>query len=140
MPKFVYDIGSWKQRWLLASVWPDAGIKINPNFLVLAQKVTKVAFYYIVIYFKIAQKVSKCLGHFSEKICYQELSKIAQTGYTGWRLLSQGVLKRWPIPEVTIYIVPIFYLKRVWIAFIEYPTLTMDAILNLNCADKATDI
>ena len=33
-------------------------------------------------YFKIAQKVSKYLTHIFEKICCQELSKIAQSGHT----------------------------------------------------------
>ena len=47
--------------------------KLTPNFPVLAQIVTKVAFYYIVTYFRAAQKVSKYLGHFNEKICSQEV-------------------------------------------------------------------
>ena len=61
--------------------------KLTPNFPVLAQIVTKVAFYYTVTYFKIAQKVSKYLGHFNEKICFQELSKMAQSGHTAWENL-----------------------------------------------------
>ena len=68
------------------AVWPDAGIKINPSFPVRAQTVTKVIFYYIVTKcFKIAQKASKYLDHVDEKICCQELSKIAQSGHTSVR-------------------------------------------------------
>ena len=52
--------------------------KLTQHFIKLAPEVTEVAFYYKVTYFKIAQKVSKYLGHFNEKICCQELSKIAQ--------------------------------------------------------------
>ena len=48
----------------------------------LATKVTHVAFYYKVAYVKIAQKVSQYLGRFNEKICYLEISKIAQSGHT----------------------------------------------------------
>ena len=48
----------------------------------LATKVTNVAFYYKVAYVKIAQKVSQYLGRFNEKICYLEISKIAQSGHT----------------------------------------------------------
>ena len=67
------------------AVWPDAGIKINPSFPVRAQTVTKVIFYYIVTKcFKIAQKASKYLDHVDEKICCQELSKIAQSGHTAF--------------------------------------------------------
>ena len=40
-----------------------------PFFILMAPKVSKVAFYSKVTYFKIAQKVSKYLGHFNEKIC-----------------------------------------------------------------------
>ena len=65
-------------------MWLDAGIKISPNFLKLATKVTKVAFYYKVTYFKIAEKVSKYLGHFNDQICCLELSKIAQSGHNAF--------------------------------------------------------
>ena len=66
--------------------------KLTPNFPVLAQIVTKVAFYYIVTYFKIAQKVSKYLGHVDEKICCKELSKIAQFSHTEKEAICVGVL------------------------------------------------
>ena len=35
-----------------------------------------------VILFNIAQKVTNVLGYFCKQICYQELSKIAQSGHT----------------------------------------------------------
>ena len=62
----VRDFKSWRK---VRSVWPDAGIKTMPFFILMAPKVSKVAFYSKVTYFKIAQKVSKYLGHFNEKIC-----------------------------------------------------------------------
>ena len=43
--------------------------KLTQNFIKLAPEVTEVAFYYKVTYFKIAQKVSKYLGHFNENNC-----------------------------------------------------------------------
>ena len=55
---------------------------MNPNFPILAPKITKVAFYCKVTFLKIAQKVSNYLGHFNQKIWCQELSKIVQSGHT----------------------------------------------------------
>ena len=49
----------------------------------LATKVTKVAFYFKLRFFKIAQNVFKYLGDFNDKICCLKLSKIAQSGPTG---------------------------------------------------------
>ena len=64
-------------------MWPDAGIKINPHFPILAntQKWPKYLFYKVTC-FKIAQKVSKYLGNFNGKICCLELLKITQSGHT----------------------------------------------------------
>ena len=58
------------------------------------------------VYFKVmsflkAQKVTKYLGYFCNKICYQELLKIAQSGHTGsnvhnicWRRSSKKIFSR----------------------------------------------
>ena len=40
-----------------APVWPDAGIKSNPNFPIIAQKVTKAVIPAKVTYFKVAKKL-----------------------------------------------------------------------------------
>ena len=49
----------------------------------LATKVPKVAFYFKLRFFKIAQNVFKYLGDFNDKICCLKLSKITQSGPTG---------------------------------------------------------
>ena len=56
--------------------------KLIQVFQYWPKKVIKVVVYYIVTYFKIAQKLSKYLDHVDEIICFQELSKIAQSGHT----------------------------------------------------------
>ena len=39
-------------------------------------------------------KVTKYLGNFNQKICYQEHSKVAQSGHTGWNIKYQSAVKR----------------------------------------------
>ena len=62
-------------------VWPDAGIKSNPNFPIVALKVTK-AFFLKNDQLKSSQKVDKCLGYLQKTICCQELSNIDQSGHS----------------------------------------------------------
>ena len=59
------DTTSFKGRkGLWPAVWPDIGIKSNPNFEIEAQKITKICFYQKVTYVKIVPKITKYLGLF----------------------------------------------------------------------------
>ena len=42
-------------------------------------------------------KVTKYLGNFNQKICYQEHSKVAQSGHTGWNIKYQSGHTGWNI-------------------------------------------
>ena len=60
-------------------VWPgDVSMQSWPNL----SKSSHSSFYLNVMPFKITQNVTKYLGYFCNKICYQELSRIAQSGPT----------------------------------------------------------
>ena len=63
------------------SVWSDAWIKSNPNFPIVALKVTK-AFFLKNDQLKSSQKVDKCLGYLQKTICCQELSNTDQSGHS----------------------------------------------------------
>ena len=66
----------------VSPAWPDAGIKSGPIFTKVAQKCSKSSFYIKREIFKIAQKVAHYLGYFCNRICLQDFSKVAQSGYT----------------------------------------------------------
>ena len=50
----------------------------------VAQKVATAVFNMRVRFFNIAQNVANRLGYFCYKFCRQELSKITQSGHTGY--------------------------------------------------------
>jgi len=56
----------------------DFGIKISPNFPHAAQRSSQKSFRLKGDAFKIAQNANKYVGYLCNKICRQELSKIAQ--------------------------------------------------------------
>ena len=66
-------------------MWLGGVIKCNPNIRIAAQNDNPCNFSLAETYFKIAQKVAKYLSYFYKQICFKELSKIAQSGHTGYR-------------------------------------------------------
>ena len=64
---------------VVVTVLPDVGIKSSPIQTNFAQNVN---FTLNAPFFKIAQKVSKIVVNFCEKICGLDLSKIAQSGHS----------------------------------------------------------
>ena len=56
--------------------------KRSPNFTISSLK-SNHSLYWKGMFFKVPQKVNKYLCNFSEKLCQQNLSKIAQSGHTG---------------------------------------------------------
>ena len=68
---------------MVNSVWPDVGRKSGLNFETIAQKGAKEALNQTVMFFIIAQKVTKYLDYFCKKICFKELSKNNQSGHSG---------------------------------------------------------
>ena len=65
-------------------VWPDVGVKKLPNVSKSCRNNFHISFIHKLIYFKIARKTPIFLGYFCKQICWQELSKVAQSGHTGW--------------------------------------------------------
>ena len=63
--------------------WPDVKIKRSPKFTISSLKSRLSSFHSNRMFSKVAQKVNIYLGNCSEKICHQNLSKIAQSGHTG---------------------------------------------------------
>ena len=59
----------------------------RPNFSKVVPKVPKAVFTLHLKKFKIAQKVTKNLGYFGEKICHKELLKIARSGHAEFAML-----------------------------------------------------
>ena len=60
--------------------------KRSPNFTISSLK-SNHSLYWKGMFFKVPQKVNKYLCNFSEKLCQQNLSKIAQSGHTvHWHL------------------------------------------------------
>ena len=65
----------------MVPVWPDVGIKSSHFFELVAQNVATEAFTYKSDFLKISQRVAQYLGYFCKKICCQDLSKMAQSGW-----------------------------------------------------------
>ena len=65
------------------AMWPNVEIKRSPNFTISSLKSCHSSVYLKGVFFKGAHKVNEYLGNLSEKICHQNLSKIAQSGHTG---------------------------------------------------------
>ena len=65
-------------------MWPDDEIKRSQNFTISSLKSRLSSFYLNRMVSKLAQKVNTFLGNSGEKICHQKLSKISQSGHTGW--------------------------------------------------------
>ena len=57
--------------------------KVTQNFQKVAQKVATAVFTWLVVYFKITQKVTNFLGNSCTKNGSREIKKIAQPGHTG---------------------------------------------------------
>ena len=79
----------WQARLLPCSlfaaipVWPDVEIKRSLNVTIKSLKSQHSSSYLKGVFFKVAQKVNvNFLGNFSEDICDQKLSKIAQSGHS----------------------------------------------------------
>ena len=68
-------------RWVLDSVWPDVKIKVAQIYPNVDPNSSHSRVCFKVMSFLKAQKVTKYLGYFCKKICYQELLKIAQSGH-----------------------------------------------------------
>ena len=92
----------------LLPVWPDGKIKSSHISPKVAQNVEQIVFTLKVMLFKKSPQVSRYLGYFWNKICCQEISKIAQSGRAVYFLYSFNVVKN------------IFQLFRTRIAFARF--------------------
>ena len=68
------------RRWW-RTVWPDVRVKSCQTFPIVAQKSTTADFTQKSSATQKSPKIHKYLSHFCMKICYKELSKIAQSGH-----------------------------------------------------------
>ena len=69
-------------KWTWHPVRLNVRLQSTPISTKSCPKITTKVFTLKLMFFKVAQKVTKCFGHFSRHICHQELSKIAQSGHT----------------------------------------------------------
>ena len=89
------------------TVRPDNGLKKWPNFFLKMPKKVAAAVFTFKVMFENTPKVTKHLGYFWKTICYQELSKIPQSGDTGGGqvvsvLASTQTIWVWIPPKPTV--------------------------------------
>ena len=80
-------------------VWPDVEIKSCPKFFQKLPKNSLTSLASKAMVFTTAQNVTKHLGYFCNKICYQYIPKIVQSGHTdfnekSWCLSTESINKR----------------------------------------------